>query len=97
MLRECWIHTACTNKVSNLQVQGKMRTVITALQPEKVQQDQDDNDAAASAFPIMAERSFAREFFHLVLNAGLQSLLENVAGCLHDTSHTFAFLGILSA
>ena len=78
MLRECQIHTACTNKVCNLQVQGKMRTVITALQPDKRQQEQEDDDAAASAFPIMAERSFAREFFHMVLNAGLQSLLKNV-------------------
>lgn len=55
---------------------GKMRTVITAVQPEKVQQEQDDDEAVGQSFPLMAERSFAREFFHLVLNAGLQTGLQ---------------------
>ena len=61
MFERCYCH---------MQMHGKTRTVITAIQPEKVQQEQDDDEAVGQAFPLMAERSFAREFFHLVLNAG---------------------------
>lgn len=50
--------------------------MITAVQPDKVQQEQDDDEAVGQSFPLMAERSFAREFFHLVLNAGLQTGLQ---------------------
>lgn len=52
-----------------------MRSVITAIKPEQNAQEQQDQDvtAARQTGPLMAERSFAREFFHLVVNAGMST------------------------
>ena len=59
------------NRVSQsvccLQVQGSDRTTIRAVKPKS---EQADAQGSANAWPLVAEQSFAREFYHVVLNAG---------------------------
>lgn len=51
-----------------LQVQGSDRTTIRAV---KRKSEEADAQASASAWPLVAEQSFAREFYHVVLNSGM--------------------------
>lgn len=50
-----------------LKVQGSDRTTIRAVKPKS---EDADAQGSTSAWPLVAEQSFAREFFHVVLNAG---------------------------
>ncbi|KAL3130549.1 hypothetical protein ABBQ38_008357 [Trebouxia sp. C0009 RCD-2024] len=50
-----------------LKVQGSDRTTIRAVKPKC---EEADAQGSASAWPLVAEQSFAREFYHVVLNAG---------------------------
>ena len=62
-----------------LQVQGSDRTTIRAVKPKSEEADAQDS---ANAWPLVAEQSFAREFYHVVLNAGKAFR----AQCNHSTS-----------
>lgn len=50
-----------------LQVQGSDRTTIRAVKPKS---EEAEAQASANAWPLVAEQSFAREFYHVVLNSG---------------------------
>ncbi|KAL0049611.1 hypothetical protein WJX82_006036 [Trebouxia sp. C0006] len=58
-------------------VQGSERTTIRAVKPSK---DGSDEQDSANCWPLVAEQSFAREFFHIVLNAGDEGIVMSELG-----------------
>ncbi|KAL0040405.1 hypothetical protein WJX77_006212 [Trebouxia sp. C0004] len=58
-------------------VQGSERTTIRAVKPSK---DGSDERDSANCWPLVAEQSFAREFFHIVLNAGEEGIVMSELG-----------------
>ncbi|KAA6420263.1 MAG: hypothetical protein FRX49_09747 [Trebouxia sp. A1-2] len=58
-------------------VQGSERTTIRAVKPSK---DGSDERDSANYWPLVAEQSFAREFFHIVLNAGEEGIVMSELG-----------------